>query len=142
MTHPSRPVPVVNEQSAPFWRAAAEHVLAIARCSECAAFTHPPDVVCPHCGTTSPEFAFTAVSGEGTVRSWVVMHQSFLPGFRADLPFVLVDVELAEQPDLRLIGRLVDGVDARLAVGAAVRVTFEDLRPGLSVPAFALRVAR
>ena len=37
------------------------------------------------------------------------MRQSFLPGF--DVPFVLVDVELLVQADLRLIGRLVDGPD-------------------------------
>ena len=41
------------------------------------------------------------------------MRQSFLPGF--DVPFVLVDVELPAQEDLRLIGRLVDGPDAALA---------------------------
>ena len=35
------------------------------------------------------------------------MRQSFLQGF--DVPFVLVDVELVEQADLRLIGRLLDG---------------------------------
>jgi hypothetical protein len=66
------------------------------------------------------------------------MRQSFLPGFENDLPFVLVDVELAEDPDLRLIGRLLDGPDANLAIGAAVSVAFEDIGPGVSVPAFAL----
>ncbi len=78
------------------------------------------------------------MSGAGVVRSWTVMHQSFLPGFDEDLPFVLVDVELAEQKDLRLIGRLVDGPDAPLQIGSHVQVTFEDLRPGISVPAFEL----
>ncbi len=42
------------------------------------------------------------------------MHQSFLPGFDDLLPFVLVDVELDEQADLRTIGRLLDGPDAPL----------------------------
>ena len=35
------------------------------------------------------------------------------------IPFVLVDVELAEQADLRLIGRLLDGVEAELATRRA-----------------------
>jgi uncharacterized protein len=64
------------------------------------------------------------------------MRQSFLPGF--DVPFVLVDVELAAQPDVRLIGRLVDGPDAPLRLGAAVRLTFEDIAPDVAVPAFVL----
>lgn len=98
----------------------------------------PPDVVCPHCHTTDPEFEFTPVSGRGVVRSWTVVRQAFLPGFDDDLPFVLVDVELVEQTELRLIGRLLDGIDAELHVGDAVAVGFEDLAPGVAVPAFEL----
>ena len=60
-----RPVPVPDESSAPYWEAAAEHVLAVARCSRCGTFALPPDVVCPHCGSTDPDFAFEPVSGRG-----------------------------------------------------------------------------
>ena len=65
------------------------------------------------------------------------MRQSFLPGFDDDLPFVLVDVELDEQADLRLIGRLVDGPDAAAAHRRPrSRSAFEDLADGVAVPAF------
>lgn len=64
------------------------------------------------------------------------MRQSFLPGF--EVPFVLVDVELWVQPDLRLIGRLIDGPDTRPRVGAPVSLVFEDVAHGVAVPAFAL----
>jgi hypothetical protein len=64
------------------------------------------------------------------------MRQSFLPGFVE--PFVLVDVELSAQPEVRLIGRLVDGPDAPLRLGAPVRLTFEDIAPDVAVPAFEL----
>ena len=134
----TRPLPEPDEQSAPFWEAAADHVLAIARCAQCGRLSLPPDVVCPHCGTTDPAFEFTPVSGRGTVRSWTVVRQAFLPGFDDDLPFVLVDVEIAEEPGLRLIGRLLDGIDAPLTAGDAVKVAFEDVAPGVAVPAFEL----
>lgn len=134
-----RPVPVPDESSAPFWSAAAEHVLTVARCAQCGKFAVPPDVVCPHCGTTDPGFVFAPVSGRGTVRSWTVVRQAFLVGFEDDLPFVLVDVELVEQQGLRLIGRLLDGVGAELHAGDPVMVGFEDLAPGVAVPAFELR---
>lgn len=133
-----RPLPVPDEASAPFWSAAADHVLTVARCGRCGQFSMPPDVVCPHCRATDPGFEFTPVSGRGTVRSWTVVRQAFLPGFEGELPFVLVDVELVEQADLRLIGRLLDGADAELHVGDAVVVGFEDLAPGVAVPAFEL----
>jgi uncharacterized OB-fold protein len=133
-----RPVPVPDETSAPFWSATAAHTLALARCAQCARFCHPPDTVCPHCGSTNPSFEFARVDGDGEVRSWTVVRQSFLPGLD-DVPFVLVDVELSAQPDLRLIGRLLDGPDtAALRVGAPVRLAFEDLAPEVAVPAFEL----
>lgn len=134
----ARPLPVPDEVSAPFWSAAADHVLTVARCARCGKFSMPPGVACPHCHATDPGFEFTPVSGRGVVRSWTVVRQAFLPGFDADLPFVLVDVELAEQAELRLIGRLLDGVDAPLHIDAPVVARFEDLAPGVAVPAFEL----
>ena len=131
-----RPLPVPDDTSAEYWAAAAQHVLTVARCGRCAMLTLPPDVVCTACGSTDPAYEFIVVTGNGVVRSWTVIRQSFLPGF--DVPFILVDVELAEQADLRVIGRLVDGVDAEPALGAPVRVVFEDLTAGIAVPAFEL----
>jgi uncharacterized OB-fold protein len=135
---PRRPLPVPDEHSAPYWAAAAGHVLTVARCSYCGTRSIPVDIVCDHCGSTDPRYTFEPVSGRGTVRSWTVIRQSFLPGFEDDLPFVLVDVELDEQADLRMVARLLDGVDAPVHLGARVVVAFEDLQPGSSVPAFVL----
>lgn len=133
---PGRPVPVPDDVSAPYWAAAAEHVLTVARCSKCEAATMPPDLVCPHCHSTEPAFRFVPVSGRGTLRSWTVMHQAFIPGF--EVPYVLVDVELDDAPAVRLIGRLLDGPGADLTAGAPVEVAFEDLADGVAVPAFTL----
>jgi uncharacterized OB-fold protein len=132
-------VPVADPLSAGYWAAAARHTLAIARCARCGSFAMPPGQGCPHCGSTDPGYSYAEVSGAGTVRSWTVIRQSFLPGF--DVPFLLVDVELAEQAELRMIGRLLDGPDAPVRVGAPVTVAFEDLEVDpsrVSVPAFRL----
>jgi hypothetical protein len=61
-----------------------------------------------------------------------------LPGFADLVPYVTVDVELDEQAGLRIIGRLLDGPRAPLAIGARVEVCFEDIAPGVAVPAFRL----
>jgi hypothetical protein len=132
----TRPVPVPDETSEGFWAASAAHVLALARCSRCGELNHPPDSVCFHCGSTDPEFAFSPVDGTGKICSWTVMRQSFLPGF--DVPFVLVDVALLAEEELRLIGRLMDGPETPLRIGAPVRMVFEDIAPGIAVPAFEL----
>jgi uncharacterized OB-fold protein len=93
--------------------------------------------VCPNCLSADPRYEYTTVDGGGTVRSWTVIHDAFLPGFD-DVPFVLVDVELDVQSDLRMIGRLLDGVDADLDAGAHVDVAFEDIGDDVAVPAFRL----
>ena len=139
MSETGRPLPVPDDSSREFWAAAARHSLVLARCARCTTFSHPPTAVCPHCGSVDPAFEFVPIDGSGSVRAWTVVRQSFLAGF--DTPFVLVDVELSAQPDLRLIGRLVDGPAAPLGLGAPVRVTFEDVAPGIAVPAFALEAA-
>ncbi|MBM3671348.1 MAG: hypothetical protein FJW86_04080 [Actinobacteria bacterium] len=133
-----RPLPVPDEQSAPYWKAAAEHVLTVARCSRCGAYSIPISAECDRCHSPDPDYRFEPVTGRGTIRSWTVIQQSFLPGFDDDVPFVLVDVELDEQPDLRMIGRLLDGANAPRHLGDRVTVAFEDLAPGSSVPAFTL----
>jgi uncharacterized OB-fold protein len=138
----SRPTPVPDEWSAPFWKAAARHQLTAAACSACGAFSIPPDVVCPHCGDPNAEFSFRPLSGRGAVRSWTVMHQSSVPGFDDALPFVLVDVELDDQADLRMIARLLDGRDVPVTLDDRVTSVFEDIAPGVAIPAFVRDRAR
>ena len=139
-THATRPVPVPDAQSAPFWQAAARHVLTVAQCAKRSEVTLPPDLTCPHCNTTEPDFAFVPVAGTGRVRTWTVIRRSFLAGF--ENPLVLVDVEIDGHPDLRLVARLLDGADAPLTIGARVVAEFEDLAPNVAVPAFRLEAAQ
>jgi uncharacterized OB-fold protein len=134
----ARPVPVADEGSAEFWAATARGELVLARCSACAAAVHPPAPVCPACGSTEPAWAFEAAAPTGVVRSWTVLRQPFLPGFVDDLPIALVDVAIDGTDDVRLIGRLLDGVDAPVRLGAAVTLDFEHLGDGIAVPAFRL----
>jgi uncharacterized OB-fold protein len=108
----------------------------LARCSDCGAVNHPPDVTCPSCNSLDPRFTWERTNGSGRIRTWTVIRHSFLSGF--ELPFLLVDVELDEHPQVRLIGRLADGADTPLKLGDAVTLTFDDLAPGVAVPAFAM----
>lgn len=129
-------LPVPDEMSAPYWEACARHELVLAHCSDCSAAAHPPDITCPNCNSLDPRFAWKPVTGSGRVRSWTVIRHSFLSGF--ELPFLLVDVQLDDHPQVRMIGRLVDGPDSDLNIGDAVALAFDDLAPGVAVPAFSL----
>jgi uncharacterized OB-fold protein len=135
---PAKPIPVPDALSAGYWEATARGQLAIARCSHCGRFTIPPQMVCRSCQSTEPGYVFEPVSGNGTIRSWTVIRMAFLPGFRDDVPYVLVDVELDEQADLRMVGRLTDGPEAQFSTGRRVSVTFDDVGDRFKVPAFTL----
>jgi uncharacterized OB-fold protein len=133
-----RPIPIPDNSSEGFWQATKHNVLAIARCSRCGVFNHPPDAICAHCGSAEPEFIFQPVSGRGKVKSWTIVRQALLPGFEAEIPYVLVDIELDEQEGLRITGRLLDGPGAVIRLGQSVNVRFEHIAPDIAVPAFVL----
>ena len=138
MSESGRPVPVSDAQSAPYWAAAARHELVAAHCRVCKMFAIPPDVVCPHCGAVDSPLSFEPLTGRGIVRSWTVVEDAIVPGFADQVPFLLVDVELADQADLRMTGRLLDRPDTPIQVGMPVTVTFEDVAPDVAIPAFVL----
>ena len=83
-----------------YWAAAAAGVLALPRCSALRPRTRCRPAPCAR-SAGAPTRAFTTepVEGGGTVRSWTVVRDSFLPGFADDVPYVLVDVELDAQPE-------------------------------------------
>jgi hypothetical protein len=70
------------------------------------------------------------------VTTWTIVHQAFLPAFAADVPYVVAEVELAEQEGLRMVARLVGARPGDLAVGTPVEVAFDDVAPGIAVPRF------
>lgn len=130
------PVPVPDSTSEGFWSATVEQRLVIQRCDECGWYSYPPALVCRHCRTDPPRFAWGEVTGAGTVRTWTVMRDSFLPGFDDEIPYVVADVELAEQPGLRFIARVRDVDPGELEIGLPVEVRFGQIVDGTAVPYF------
>ena len=76
--------------STPYWEGTARGELVLARCERCGLLSHPPDVVRLRCHDPHVRYRFERMGGSGSVLSWVVIRQSFLPGF--EVPFLLVDV--------------------------------------------------
>ncbi len=64
------------------------------------------------------------MSGRGTVAAYTVNRQPWIPGL--DPPYVVAMVELADEPDVRLITNVVDVSLDEIRVGLAVEVFFED----------------
>ena len=125
-----RPGPIVTEDSAVFWDAAAEHRLVGQRCTRCATLRHPPRPMCPHCG--SLEVEVVELSGRGTVYSYALLHHPQHPAF--DYPVVAVLVDLDE--GIRLVSNLTDIDPADVRIGMRVEVAFVDTADGAALPVF------
>jgi acetyl-CoA acetyltransferase/uncharacterized OB-fold protein len=116
-----RPLPVVDDDNAHFWRGGAVGVLRFKQCTACGALLHPPPPVCRYC--RSEDIGVADVSGRGVVVGVTVNHQPWDPRFPP--PFVIATVAIEDDPRVRVITNLV-GVDPDEAhVGMRVRVRFE-----------------
>ncbi len=130
---PSKPLPMPDDLTQPFWDAASEHRLEIQRCRSCGYYNHPPRPLCDSCGLE--DLAFEPVSGGGSVYSYTVMRQKNVKGFEDDVPYVNVIVELDEQPMLFMITYLPGDEANEVRIGQRVQVMYEE-RDGVTLPQF------
>ena len=135
MDLPTKPVPEPTPDSQPYWEGLAAHRLLLQKCAACGRVRHYPRPLCDACH--SFEVGWIEASGEAAVHSWTVAHHPFHPGFKAELPYVLVTADLPE--GVRMVAQLRGaGADA-LRPGRALRIGFEEAGAGVTLPVFRLR---
>lgn len=127
--------PAVTEETKPFWDAAAEGRLLVEHCGACGTDSFPPRGICRAC--RSRDTGWVEVGGSGTVYSFTVNHQRWLPGL--DVPYAVVLVEFHDHPGVRVAGRLRGCAPEAAAVGMVVDVGFEPGPGGYAIPSFAAR---
>ncbi len=124
---------IEDAESAPFWQGAARGELLIQTCAACGQRRMPPRPMCFAC--RSLQQRWVALSGRGTVWSFVIAHPPLLPAYQALAPYNVVTVAVDEDPSIRFVGNLVarpDGpineVDpATIRIGEHVRVVFQQI---------------
>lgn len=125
----------------------AKHDFHLQKCDDCKLLRYPPTTACPFC--TCLESTWVPVEGKGTVHSYGEVHHGIQPQFQQRTPYLILLVDLdtqkgapTEHDALRVVGNLVtpDGelasADqvARVGIGTRVKMMFNDLSPGLSLP--------
>jgi len=129
----AKPLPRIDPLIQPFWDHVHAGRLAVQACDDCGDRHFPPGPICPHCN--SDRQSWQAVSGRGTLESWVAFHRAYWPGFKDELPYDACLVRLAEGP--LLVSTLVGGTEgARL--GAAVEVVFDQVTESVTLPKWRL----
>jgi uncharacterized OB-fold protein len=117
---PPRKLPALTPETEAFWTGGKDGHLLIRRCTGCGRYQHPPTPLCPVCRTETMEPA--PVSGRGTVRTFTVNHQQWLPGLSRQ--YVFAAVELPEQAELYVFSNILAPPEA-VHGGMPVTVCFE-----------------
>ena len=113
-------LPPLDDENRAFWTGGADGRLMILRCQKCYVWVHPPAPICPNGHEAlTPERA----SGHGTVWTYTVNRHPFHPS--VPVPYVVAIVELAEQPELRIVANIIGCRPEDVYIGMKVYVSFE-----------------
>lgn len=117
----------------PFWDAAREHRLVVARCTNCATLRPmPPGPMCWECDEQRVDWI--TLSGTGTIHTYTVVRNAPLPDMEA--PFVIAVIALDGAPGVRLMTNIV-GIDVDdVRVGQPVTVVWDDVTDDVTIPRF------
>jgi uncharacterized protein len=129
-----KPLPVVTDQTRPFWTAAKEGRLVLQKCQRCAQFNFQPKPWCIECG--SRELHWTDARPTGTVYSFTVSRTVAMnyPGWQADLPVLLCLIDLDD--GARLYAQVTDCKPEDIGIGMRVGVHFESISEEAGIPKF------
>ena len=140
----SMPPPMVDQESLPWWRGAAEHKLLVQQCSGCGHCRLPPSPLCGEC--QSFDSSWVEVNGKGTLFTYTVVHRAV--AMEQELPFVIAIVELdmsgvERGNSVRVMTNIVEKLGAyldpsELKIGASVEVVWEVMSGEVSIPRFQL----
>lgn len=130
----AKPLPQPSIDSQPFWDGLKDHRILLQTCRNCGKKRHYPRPVCDAC--YSMESDWTEASGRGTLYSWTETHHPFHIGFKAEVPYILVTVDLEE--GVRMQSQLIGAKLDDLKLGLPVEAVFADAADGFVLPYFRL----
>jgi uncharacterized OB-fold protein len=121
-TRPERRLlPDPTPESSAFWTGGRDGHLLIHHCRACGRWFHPPAPVCFRC--RSLDVGPQPASGRGRVAAFTINRQPWIPGYPP--PYAVAMIELADEPDVRLVSNVVDVPIENMHIGMAVEVFFE-----------------
>ena len=127
-----KPLPIIDPDSAPYWKAAKNHKLLLKRCSACGKAHFYPRELCPHCHADTVDWI--EARGTGSIYSFTVARRPAGPAFKPDAPYVVAIIELDE--GARMMTNIVGCPPDSVKIGQRVSVVFEDVTDEISLPKF------
>ena len=129
-----KPLPIIDPDTAPYWKASTEHRLLIKLCTERGKHHFYPRELCPHCHSDAVDWV--EAKGTGCIYSFTIARRPAGPSFKPDAPYVVAIVDLDEGARMmtNIIGSPVDSI----RIGQRVSVSYEDVNEEVSLPKFVL----
>ncbi len=127
-----KPLPGINEDSAPYWEGTRAGELRAQGCLDCGHLRFPPSILCPKCLGERAEWR--RLSGRGKIYTFIIVHRPQHPAFFADAPYNVAIVELDE--GIRLHTTIIQCPNDALAIGMPVEVVFDKINDEVTLPRF------
>ncbi len=118
----AKPRPRPSAETRPFWEGCARGELLYQQCRSCGRVQFYPRAFCAACQGDALDWKRSG--GLGTVHTYTIVHRPPSPAFKADLPYVIALVDLAE--GFRMMMNVLDCEPAKVSIGARVRVMFRE----------------
>jgi len=128
---PSKPIPLPDPDTVPYWDGLRRHELCLQQCAECNRLRWPARLLCDRCQARAAEWV--VLSGQGELVTWSVMHHVLSPAFADDTPYVIGMVRLAEQRDLIIMGPVTACSPGDLRIGVGVQAAYADIADGVTI---------
>lgn len=128
----TKPVPIPDSISAPFFDGARQGRLMLQCCAACGKWSFPVRERCPHCFAAKLEWR--QASGRGTLYTFAIMHQVMNPGFAGAVPYNIAQIDLEE--GVRMTSNVVGIPTNALKIGMKLEAIFEDVGQDVSLPKF------
>jgi uncharacterized OB-fold protein len=125
-------LPLIEDETRPYWEAARARRLLIRRCRACGEAHFYPRPFCPGCW--SDDVAWEEASGRATLYTHSTVYRNDLPPFVERVPYVAAVVDLEEGP--RMMTELVGTEPDDVRIGMPLAVEFRDLTDEVTVPVF------
>ena len=115
-------LPVFDEHNRAYFTAGE---LMVQTCKACSHDQHPPEDLCRSCG--SHDVAPRRSNGTGRIESAVAVHRAVHPLLADRVPYVVAVVSVDDARNVNLIGNVFGAEPGKVAIGAKVRVVFEEV---------------
>lgn len=108
--------PEITELSKPYWDGLAQGDVRLQKCGACGTHQYPAESFCYECG--AQKMSWVKVAGEGTVYSFIVVHQVYHKLLKPFMPYTVAIVQMDEGP--RMLAAML-GLQKPIAIGDRVK---------------------